>query len=271
MSFTLLYPGFRKKAVTFSFDDGVIQDKVTLAIRRRYQRKGTFNLNSGKSGERKFREGKDCSYLALENCRQLYQDREISSHTFSHPHRENLSLAEQREEYRKDRENLFLLFGQEVKGSAYPYGTYNADTIRSLKEEGFFYSRTTKSTYGFSLPLDFHLWHPTIHHRDRRRRERMDSFLSCQEELPLFFIWGHSYEFALDDNFSLREEICNRLRKRNDVYKGTNREIYDYVHAATMVYERDSQFHNPSGLDVYLKDEMGRLYLIPKEGAIMHG
>ena len=50
MSFVLLYPGFKKKAVTFSYDDGILQDKTTVSILKNHHRKGTFNLNYGQSG-----------------------------------------------------------------------------------------------------------------------------------------------------------------------------------------------------------------------------
>ena len=37
----------KKKAVTFSFDDGVTQDIRLIEILNKYGLKGTFNLNSG--------------------------------------------------------------------------------------------------------------------------------------------------------------------------------------------------------------------------------
>ena len=40
----------KNKAVTFSFDDGVLQDKRTIEILNKYGLKATFNLNSGKFG-----------------------------------------------------------------------------------------------------------------------------------------------------------------------------------------------------------------------------
>ena len=40
----------KKKAVTFSFDDGVTQDIRLVEILNKYGLKGTFNLNSAKLG-----------------------------------------------------------------------------------------------------------------------------------------------------------------------------------------------------------------------------
>lgn len=41
----------KKKAVTFSFDDGVVQDRRAVALLNKYGLKGTFNLNSNYLGQ----------------------------------------------------------------------------------------------------------------------------------------------------------------------------------------------------------------------------
>lgn len=47
---TMLFPGGKRKALTLSYDDGVIQDRHLVDLMRRYGVKGTFNLNSGLLG-----------------------------------------------------------------------------------------------------------------------------------------------------------------------------------------------------------------------------
>ena len=42
----MLFPGGKKKAMTFSYDDGVIQDRRLVELFNRYHVKGTFNLNT---------------------------------------------------------------------------------------------------------------------------------------------------------------------------------------------------------------------------------
>lgn len=42
----LRFPGFKDKALTLSYDDGVVQDERLIEIMTRYGLKGTFNLNS---------------------------------------------------------------------------------------------------------------------------------------------------------------------------------------------------------------------------------
>ena len=41
------FPGFKQKALTLSYDDGIRQDKRLIAIMQKYGLKGTFNINSG--------------------------------------------------------------------------------------------------------------------------------------------------------------------------------------------------------------------------------
>lgn len=257
MDFRLLYPHFKKKAVTFSYDDGVIQDKKIIDIFNKYNIKATFNLSYGKSKEKKTRLNKnneeiDCSYLDLDKDYKIYEGHEITSHSFSHPHMESLAYDKQKEEVVNNMNELSSLFNSNVEAFCYPYGTYNQDTLSILKELNITYSRTTRSTYSFNLPCNFLLWNPTIHHRDKRIFEIIDNFKKADNELALLYIWGHSYEFAIDDNFSLLEDIILKLNEDKDIIYLTNGEIYKYVNDASMVYFRDDKFINPSDSDVYL-------------------
>ena len=271
MEFTLCYPGFHRKAFTFSYDDGVIQDVEVISILKRHSMKGTFNLIPGLSGTRKMRLDKygkevDCSYLDLSRSSSVYDGMEVAEHTFLHPHLEDCSLPLQKEELRKGKESLALLFKREIHGLAYPYGTYDQNTLSLLGECGIEYARTTRSTFDFSLPCRWDLWNPTVHHRDRRIFEVLDGFSKSSKELALLYIWGHGYEFALDHDFSLLEDICSRLEKEDAICL-TNHEVYVYVRAAESVYysKRDQRFCNPSGRDVYLMVGSNRI-IVPEKG-----
>ena len=46
----MLYPDGKSRALTFSYDDGVVQDRRLVAILNQYGMKGTFNLNYGYLG-----------------------------------------------------------------------------------------------------------------------------------------------------------------------------------------------------------------------------
>lgn len=244
--------------MTFSYDDGVIQDREVVRILKAHHMRGTFNLNPGKSGEKKFRLDSsgheiDCSYLRLEEEKDVYEGMEVANHTFSHPRLEEIDFSSQKKEFLKGREGLETLFQRKVHGVAYPYGTYDADTIWIEKNLGIEYARTTRSTYDFALPPNWLFWNPTAHHRDKRIFSVIDDFLASDRELALLYIWGHGYEFAIDHNFGLLDDICSRL-KDESVCCLTNHELYCYVNAADSVYysKKNGCFVNPSDMDVFL-------------------
>jgi peptidoglycan/xylan/chitin deacetylase (PgdA/CDA1 family) len=274
MDFTLCYPGFKKRAITFSYDDGILQDRKLVELFNHYGLKATFNLNPGRSGVAKFRRDKDnqeidCSHLNLAESISLYAGHEISNHTFSHPHLEELPLSEQKDEFSKGKEALEALTGKPVLGAAYPYGTYNADTLKALGSLSIRYARTTRSTYQFALPSYPLCWAPTIHHNDPVLNATFSRFLTCPDELPLFYVWGHSYEFAVDHGWETFEAFLSQVVKENDLYSGTGIDILDYTQAARMVYYRQGVFVNPSNYDIDLlvRDDHLR---IPKGGNLSY-
>ena len=46
----MLFPGGKNRAMTFSYDDGVVQDRRLVELFNRYHVKGTFNLNTATLG-----------------------------------------------------------------------------------------------------------------------------------------------------------------------------------------------------------------------------
>ena len=81
------------KAVTFSFDDGVAQDKRLIEIFDRYNLKCTFNINSGWFGKRFLHQamlfGKmtqfDIHRLPENEIAGVYKNHEVAAHSVSHP------------------------------------------------------------------------------------------------------------------------------------------------------------------------------------------
>ena len=68
----LRFPGFRRRALTLSYDDGVRQDKRLISIMKKHGIKGTFNINSGLfSAERsEVEKGR----MTVEEAYELYAD-----------------------------------------------------------------------------------------------------------------------------------------------------------------------------------------------------
>ena len=79
------FPGGKRYACTFSYDDGGKQDRRLVELFNKYGLKCTFNLNSSAL----IRE--DGENVKLKEIKELYKGHEIAAHTYNHPHldREN--------------------------------------------------------------------------------------------------------------------------------------------------------------------------------------
>lgn len=229
-----MFKGNKMKAVTFSFDDGVTQDRRLMELFDRYGLKCTFNLNSellGREGTL-VREGVEVSHIrfAPDELSEVYKGHEVAVHTLTHP---TLPTVEDDNEVIRqvetDRENLTALMGYEVTGMAYPGGGVNfdervADLIRN--NTGVKYARTTKETYGFLMPTDMFMLHPTVKFTDIDRMNALaDEFIALKPDRPaLFYIWGHSYELDIHDTWAEFEEFMKKISHRDDIFYGTNEE-----------------------------------------------
>lgn len=223
------------KALTFSYDDGVTQDIRLLEILNKYGLKATFNLNSelfGKKGTLE-RDGVHVKHDRLEksDVKSIYQGHEIAVHTLTHK-----NLTQQTEEdviymVEQDRLNLSDIFGYEIVGMAYPCGGVNnddrtAEIIR--KNTGVKYARTISSTHTFDMPQNMYRLNPSVYHIKEAEKmfELGRKFLELKPDKPqMLYIWGHSYEFDINDTWSLFEEFCALMSGHDDIFYGTNKDI----------------------------------------------
>ena len=85
--------------------------------------------------------------------------------------------------------------------------------------------------------------------------------------MPLLYIWGHSYEFANNDNCSKIENFCEKAANHPDVWYATNIEVFDYVRAQRMVdYAIDKNMaYNPSNISVWIDVDGKPVELKPGE------
>ena len=270
-TFFIRWPGFRKKALTLSYDDGVVQDKRLAQIMDQHGIKGTFNLDGSRYSENPKPILKRASLNRAEAL-ALYNtpSREVALHSYTHPFLEQLPGGNAAYEVIKDREALEEMFGCIVRGMAYPMGSYDDDLVQTLRQCGVAYARTIKSTFGFDLPADWLRWHPTCHHRSAKMPELRDKFLEAQiahRPSQLFYLWGHSYEFDEDDNWNLIEEFCEKMGGRDDIWYATNMDIYEYLTAAqSIVASADGRrLYNPTAMTLYLETETEQILLQPGE------
>lgn len=241
-----IYPNGKKGVITMSYDDGNIADRRLIEIFNKHGIKGTFHLNSGRTG---------ASSISLEEIATLYKGHEVSSHTLTHPAPDQCSDTLLINEIMEDRANLEKACGYVVRGMSYPYGNFNDHAIDIFRNCGMRYSRTTISTNGFGLPYDFMKWNPTCHHKGDLKglynvfNERLQKGNFC-----CFYIWGHSYEFNNDNNWNVIEEFCDYASGNENVWYATNIEIYDYITACRNLFisTDGTMIYNPSGISVWV-------------------
>ena len=223
----------KKKAMTFSYDDGVSQDIRLIDIFNKYGLKGTFNLNSELLGVNPFlirEEGKVTHYKNKpEDLRYIYDGHEVAAHTLTHPFLPDLPDDEIIRQVEQDRLNLSELVGYEVCGFAYPCGSPINDprTIEVLRQKtGVKYARTVETTLRFTPQEDLYFVQGTLYHHAQWDKlfEMGERFLAAEE--GEFYIWGHSYEFDFcPERWAIFEEFCQMMSGKPDIFYGTNKEV----------------------------------------------
>jgi len=221
--------GNKKKALTFSYDDGVIQDIRLINILNKYGMKCTFNINSGcmyKESSWIYKD-KPTQRVSKEEAVNIYGEHEIAMHFLTHPRPLEISLEQLDIEINEDIKNLGDLFQCEIVGCAYPYGEYNADVIKQLRISGIKYARTVNMSHNFALPINLFEISPTCKHTDDKLMKLAEEFVNTSCDSPmLFYCWGHSFEFDGDDNWDVIENFCSYMSNQTDIFFGTNREVF---------------------------------------------
>lgn len=243
----VIFPEGKKKALTFSYDDGQIFDRRLIRILKKYGLRGTFHLNSGTVGTD--------GYVTEEEIAELYEGMELAGHTVSHPYLSQKSSAEIMAEIWEDKKALEQWNGKFVRGFSYPFGETSRQIMGALKNSGLEYARTAVSTHSFMWPDDFLMWNPTCHHNEVTE-ELIQHFL-CPFEYEknlLFYIWGHSFEFDREQTWEKFEEVCEKLSGREDIWYATNIQIKDYITAVRklVVSADDRRVYNPSAQSVWI-------------------
>ena len=267
----LRFPEGKIKAVTFSYDDGVLADIRLAEIFNAHGLRGTFNINSGLSGTNK---------LSIEQIKEHILDagHEVALHGKYHIASGAATPINCIKDALFCRLELEQAFNTIIRGMAYPdsgirnfaNGNSYENVRSSLVSLGVAYSRTLgQDSDSFRLPLDWYAWVPTAHHNNASIFEYIDKFNAVDENCypypsgkwpRLMYVWGHSYEFDRNNNWDRIEAICDKLGGRDDTWYATNIEIYDYVHAYdSLIFSADDSIvYNPTLTKVwfYVDDKM---------------
>ena len=154
----------------------------------------------------------------------------------------------------QDRLTLEELTGGIVQGMSYAFGEYYPEQVEALCAMGIQYSRTVESTGSFALPQELLRWKPTCHHNDKLL-ERAEKFLHVPgyEKMPLFYIWGHSFEFERENTWPLMEQLAEKLHGAQDIWYATNGQIADYLTALRSTRESadGKRLYNPSAQPIW--------------------
>ena len=260
-----VYPGGKKRVVTFSYDDGHENDVRLIELFNKYGVKSTFHLNGIKYV--------DISEERAAELRRIYAGHEVACHTLRHGWPARMPAQSVTVETLEDRRILEKIFGYPVIGMSYPSGSYDDEAVNAMRACGIVYSRTVVSTRGFGTPSDFMRWHASCHHIGAL--DICDAFLDNLDSpwhSPLFYIWGHSHELRNDADWEMMENILKKLANNDKIWYATNIDIYNYMTAQSnlQISADETVFYNPSAIDVWVEKNKTEIIKIPAGQTVVH-
>lgn len=262
------YPGFVKKALILSYDDGSIKhDTALLEKLNAAGLKASFNLIAGNLN--------DAQKPLIKN---LYQGHEVANHTYTHStmyaHTDDggFKFTEEYcfEDIQKGKDLLEELTGQKVEGFAWPY-TACLDRPNVLKyvRDRYLYARgSSRGTFNFEIPEDFQEdWSFTCFHVDGALNKYMELYKEYSEEdLSLYSIWGHPAEFPSSVSWDeLDQFIASYQEMKDTLWNPTVIDYVKYINAKRSLMKNDEFIFNPSDLPLYLTTNNQQLVLQPQE------
>ena len=263
-----LFPHFKPKAFIFSYDDGVEQDKRFIELLNKHNLRATFNLNSGLEGYVWRHEcGLDIRRMTMKEMYRLYDNHEIASHSVDHPYFDYLSDDGKRYQLGHDKYQLEMKFNRHVYGFAVPFHYYD-DRIKEIaKETGFEYSRCSNFCHSFHPLDDFYQVCPTAFHKYDHLADLLDQFYQCDEELPIFLLVGHTYDFDVYNNWDMIENIIVELVKHDEVINLTTIEAVRYMKAMRNIKIENNVIVNDSDIDLFFEIDNKQI-IVPSQTTI---
>lgn len=222
----------KKKAVTFSYDDGVTQDLKLIEILNRYGMKATFNLNSGGLGSRFSNHIEGVlvyrDKVFAHDVKEIYSGHEVASHTLNHPDLTKLPEEDIVYQIEEDRKRLSELVDYEIVGFAYPCGDVDERVVRVIKEKtGIKYARRVELTENYLPQNDLYNMKFTTRNFGDNFLRLAREFVELKTDEPrIFSVWGHAYEFDWKKNWQVFEEFCKIISGHDDIFYGTNSEVF---------------------------------------------
>ena len=130
---------FNDKSVVITFDDGYRDNyKNAYPILKKFNIKATiFVITDNIDKNSYYMNSDELKEVSLCNV-------DIESHTTNHSKLDKLSHSERIKVLKDSKRCLSVLLNKDIKYIAYPFGRYNDEVIKDVKEEGYAMSFTTK-------------------------------------------------------------------------------------------------------------------------------
>ena len=131
-----------EKSILITFDDGYM-DNYTNAfpILKELDMKATIFVITSVLDSGSY-------YLSSEQIKEMSDyGIDIESHTLTHSHLNQMTYEEQLKELKDSKEKIESITGKKVLSVAYPYGDFNEDSIKAVKEAGYSFAFTTNLGY----------------------------------------------------------------------------------------------------------------------------
>lgn len=303
MKLGFTYPGWVRKAVTFTIDDGNIPlDRKFIGYVGPAGIRGTFNLCTPLRADMTAQDYRDfyAGYGIADHCR-------YHAYPFS-PARPKANIAgepyvpgeaDPEKLYRTEEEGLYRIrtwgwtyiadddkymecvescrqeleavFGKgSIKGYVWPNGAQeNPGVFRRLCGAGFGSIRATgcvEDSTGFALPADRMAWSYNANYKDMAEVARKYAEYPDDGGLKFFCFGVHSHDFENAGRWDVLEDFCKKFAAGREKYwSAPVDDIFDYEDAVKAVRCEGGRICNPSGLTVYAEADGKRLVLAPGE------
>lgn len=159
--------------ISFSWDDGAIEDLKLMDISLKYNIPGIFFIPATNT---------ERGVMSKDNIKTIAKNNfEIGAHTYSHTYLTHLPIKAADEEMITGKSFLEQLLGQEVPHFCFPGGKFSSELVETSKQ--YFKSARTADT-GALIQNNSYLIKPTFHFYDRGKKSLV--YNSLKNRSPVF-------------------------------------------------------------------------------------
>ncbi len=300
------FPGWTRKSITFTIDDGNVKlDAKFRTYTESAGFKGTFNLTT------------PLTKLTKDEYREFYKGYEIANHCRYHAYPFSLKRPKDPDKikdelfdretadrdflYKTDEEGLYRnytyawtyiadddkymecvdscqkeleeVFGKgTIRSYIWPCGEQsNENVFNMLKAYGFQSIRKTGNvgdSTNFAFPADRMRWSYNANYTDMTEVGAKYDAYPDDGELKFFCFGVHSHDFENNGKWDVLEDFCRKYGNRpNDFWYASVGELFDYEDAVKAAVVTDDGIKNPSDAALYAIVN-GKKITVPAHGTV---